>query len=342
MHVLLTGHTGFKGAWFIVMLKALGHDVSGVSLNPLSGSLFSRAELSDMLTRDFREDVRDKEALANCVSVIQPDFVVHFAAQALVKESYREPEFTFETNVNGTLNLLAVTQEMSHLEGRLIITSDKVYLNDGRGSGYIESDALGGRDPYSASKAMADILTQSWIHSFRGPVTAIARAGNVIGGGDVSPHRLLPDAVRAAHSRSALVLRYPSAVRPWQHVLDCLSGYLSIMDFMKRDTSTVGWNVGPDQKHIAPVRDVVRIFGNLGDLDLSIVESTESHEHEEQLLTLDSSLLREKTGWRDKLGLEETLRWTADWEKRVQDGSDPRTVTERQVDDYFNLTHEGR
>lgn len=337
MHILLTGHTGFKGSWFLLMLRALGHRVSGLALDPLPGSLFHRGSLSDVLVHDVRADIRNQELLVKTISDIRPDFVIHFAAQALVKEGYKSPRFTFETNVNGTLNLLEATQNLDSLQGRLIITSDKVYLNDGRLEGYKEEDPLGGRDPYSASKAMADILTQSWIHSFAGPRTAIARAGNVIGGGDVSPHRLVPDLVQSFRKKEPITLRYPNAVRPWQHVLDCLSGYLSIIDHIMSSSHITCWNVGPTPSSIGPVRALVDQFSSNWGSPAEILHETGPVEHEEGVLTLDSSKLRENTGWHDKLDVPGTIKWTVDWEKKVLSGSDVRGVTEEQIDAFLAL-----
>jgi len=215
MHYLITGHTGFKGAWLTIWLESLGHEVSGISLDPLSGSLFETANLSDLLANDFRLDIRDAPAVRATISKTSPDVVFHMAAQPLVRESYKDPRGTFETNVMGTLNVLEAVSATPSVKAHVVITTDKVYRNVNQVAGYKETDPLGGDDPYSASKAMADILTHSWVTSFGGPPTAIARAGNVIGGGDVSPDRLLPDLLTSYSAGIAPTLRYPEAVRPW-------------------------------------------------------------------------------------------------------------------------------
>ena len=193
MHYLITGHTGFKGAWLSLLLRQRGHLVSGISLQPEAGSLFERAEVGKFLENDVQCDIREATKISTHFKELNPDVVVHLAAQSLVRESYKKPLETFETNVIGTLNVLKASQQISDLRAQLLITTDKVYRNISKTSGYIETEALGGQDPYSASKAMADIASQSWLSSFKNPPTAIARAGNVIGGGDVCADRLIPD-----------------------------------------------------------------------------------------------------------------------------------------------------
>jgi CDP-glucose 4,6-dehydratase len=222
MHYLLTGHTGFKGTWLSLLLSSAGHEVSGISLNPVEGSLFSRVRPRDLLNADVRLDIRDAAAVHEQIARIAPDVVIHLAAQPLVRESYRDPRGTFDTNVWGTINVLEATRRTESVQATLIVTTDKVYRNDGRSTGYVESDPLGGHDPYSASKAMADLATQSWRASYPGTPIAIARAGNVIGGGDVSPDRLMPDLIAAFATGTPARIRNPRAIRPWQHVLDCL------------------------------------------------------------------------------------------------------------------------
>ncbi len=245
MHYLITGHTGFKGPWLVLLLLSRGHQVSGLALNPDDGSLFQRAGLTEHLVSDFRVDIRDAEATAAAVKAAAPDVVVHMAAQSLVRESYRNPRYTYETNAIGTLNVLEAVGATPSVRAHVVITTDKVYRNVDQEAGYVETDPLGGDDPYSASKAMADLLAQSWIRSFPGVPTAIARGGNVIGGGDVSHDRLLPDLVAAYADGRAPQLRFPRAVRPWQHVLDCLNGYLVLADALLTGSGLGQWNFGP-------------------------------------------------------------------------------------------------
>ena len=342
MHFLLTGHTGFKGAWFILLLRELGHDVSGLALDPLVNSLYSDASLTDLLHHDFRIDIRDPEAVSGAVRATRPDVVVHFAAQSLVKESYRAPEDTFSTNVSGTLNILSSSQELDSVGQRLIVTSDKVYRNNGRHHPYTENDELGGRDPYSASKAMADLLTQSWVHSFPGAPTAIARAGNVIGGGDVTAHRLIPDWVRSYKSGAQLQLRHPAAIRPWQHVLDCLNGYLAILGNLDSSSQPLAWNVGPDPSSVKSVREVVEVFSSKMGANLPVTVPSVPQEHEEEVLTLNSDLLRAKSGWENKLNFIETIEWTAQWEASAMRGENPLHLAQSQVREFLERPAPGR
>ena len=337
LHVLLTGHTGFKGAWFVMLLKTLGHDVSGIALNPQPESLYSRSAVSELVKHDMHVDIRDADSFARAIDGVNPDFAVHFAAQALVKPSYADPLFTFETNTNGTLNFLASTQGINGLQGRLVITSDKVYRNDHRRGSYSESDPLGGRDPYSASKAMADILAQSWFASFEGIPSAIARAGNVIGGGDSAEYRIVPDIIEAIASSQPLTLRYPNAVRPWQHVLDCLAGYRAIIESLSGFQPRVAWNVGPGEANSVPVRELVNHFSDSWGSPCEVDSTSEVLVHEEALLTLDSSALRDATGWENRLGFEETVEWTVDWEKSVRSGESPRSASMRQIETFLSL-----
>jgi CDP-glucose 4,6-dehydratase len=230
MHFLITGHTGFKGAWLSLLLRERGHNVSGISLEPENNTLYKSASIGKFFEHDIRCDIRDLDRLQRNFNSISPDVVIHLAAQALVRESYKDPIRTFETNVHGTINVLKASQNLPKLKAQLIVTTDKVYKNMDKLNAYIESDPLGGQDPYSASKAMADIATQSWLSSFVNAPTGIARAGNVIGGGDISTDRLIPDLIKSYTSGLTPRLRAPKAVRPWQHVLDCLNGYLSLVD----------------------------------------------------------------------------------------------------------------
>ena len=211
LHYLVTGHTGFKGAWLVALLRSRGHQVSGLALDPVPDALYTRAGLDAQVEHDLRVDIRDAAATAAGVARVSPDVVLHLAAQPLVRESYQDPRTTFETNVTGTLNVLEAVQNTPSVKAHVVITTDKVYRNVNQESGYVESDPLGGDDPYSSSKAMADLLTQSWVTSFPGAPTAIARAGNVIGGGDVSRDRLLPDLLTAFRDGRAAVLRVPES-----------------------------------------------------------------------------------------------------------------------------------
>ncbi len=334
MHFLITGHTGFKGAWLSLILRQRGHLVSGISLKPEVGSLFERAEIGKFLENDIRCDIRESVKLSGHFKEANPDVVIHLAAQALVRESYKNPMNTFETNVIGTINVLKASQQISDLKAQLIITTDKVYKNMNKTPGYLETDALGGQDPYSASKAMADIAAQSWISSFKNPLTAIARAGNVIGGGDVCADRLIPDLVHSYSSGLTPRLRAPNSVRPWQHVLDCLNGYLMLVDAVIQNNADGAWNFGPDERQYKTVADVANIAGAMWGVEKSWDNDLGSHPHEASMLMLNSSKARTELGWSDKLSFEESVEWTINWYKTVSAGSDPLEETLKNIREF--------
>src|SRR6056297_3180923 len=266
-----------------------GHSVFGLALAPASGSLFEHADVGSMLQVDERGDVRDASRVLQAVRDAQPDVVIHLAAQSLVRPSYDDPRWTVETNVLGTLSVLEAVSAVDSVQAALIVTTDKVYRNVGRLGGYAENDALGGHDPYSASKAMADILTSSWAASFPGKNLAIARAGHVIGGGDVSVDRLMPDVLRALRSDSSVHLRYPSAVRPWQHVLDCLAGYLVLTEGLLAGEGHGAWNFGPEPAAFRTVQETAELAAQAWGSGQTWVADEGEHPHEAELLTLDAS-----------------------------------------------------
>lgn len=331
LHYLVTGHTGFKGAWLTLLLLHQGHTVSGISLDPEPGSLFETARLSELMTHDLRVDIRDANDLSDAIRKINPEVLIHLAAQPLVRRSYREPRETFETNVNGTFNVLEASQNLPLLRARLIITTDKVYKNVDRPEGYCESEPLGGDDPYSSSKAMADLMTQSWVKSFPAMPTAIARAGNVIGGGDVCEDRLIPDAIRAFSSQKPLHIRYPQAVRPWQHVLDCINGYLALVEELLRGRGEGEWNFGPGTESFVSVGEVANKAAELWGDQAKVEIDQGEHLHEANLLALDSSKAQAELGWSNKLLYPTSLEWTVEWSKRAATGFDTREIITNQI-----------
>lgn len=333
MHYLVTGHTGFKGAWLVQMLADAGHEVSGIALDPLPGALFETAGLAGMLRHDIRQDIRDAPAVRQAIAAVSPDVVVHLAAQPLVRASYANPRETLETNVMGTLNVLDAVSGTPSVRAHLVITTDKVYRNVSQVAGYVESDPLGGHDPYSASKAMADLLTQSWTSSFPGPATAIARAGNVVGGGDVSPDRLLPDLVAGFAAGRPVSLRYPEAVRPWQHVLDCLAGYLALVDALLESADAEGaWNLGPGPEAFVTVGAVAELAARLWGGGARVDVEAGDHPHEADLLALDATKARTRLGWADRLPYPESIDWTIAWERRRRvDGESARELCHEQI-----------
>jgi CDP-glucose 4,6-dehydratase len=338
MRILITGHTGFKGSWLSILLASRGHEVSGIALDPPEGGLYNSARVAELLADDIRLDIRNASELANAVERLDPELVLHLAAQPLVRESYADPRTTFETNVMGTLNVLEALRRAPSLRAAVIVTTDKVYRNVGRTEGYAENEALGGDDPYSSSKAMADLLTQSWVTSFPGVPTAIARAGNVIGGGDVSKDRLMVDLVAGLESGVPVSIRYPQAVRPWQHVLDCLSGYVTLAGSLLEGGEAGAWNFGPDAGGFHTVGEiadtaVAEWSGETGWVDAS----AGSHLHEAALLTLDATKAQRELGWRNELPFPQSVAWTIEWYKSVARGADAREATVAQLDRFAAL-----
>lgn len=337
MHYLITGHTGFKGAWLTLWLTSQGHRVSGLSLDPVAGSLYESAAIGELVSTDARVDIRDASATAVVVAEVAPDVVVHLAAQPLVRESYRSPRLTFETNVMGTLNLLEAVAATPAVRAQVIVTTDKVYRNMNQVQGYAETAALGGDDPYSSSKAMADILTQSWTTSFPGTPTAIARAGNVIGGGDVSSDRLIPDLLRAFSAGAPAELRFPGAVRPWQHVLDCLSGYVALADALLAGSGRGEWNFGPGEASFVPVGEMASAAAEMWGSGARWRTVGGDHPHEANLLALDASKAERELGWSNRLLFPTSLEWTIAWFRSVDGGADPRQTTLDQIAEFGTL-----
>ncbi len=313
--VLLTGHTGFKGAWLGLMLRDLGAEVTGFALAPDTQP--SLAALLDEGARSIIGDIRDAALLQRSTAEADPQVVIHMAAQALVRESYRDPVATFATNVMGTVNLLQACRGLAHLQCVVVVTSDKVYENDGRGRAFCEQDRLGGHDPYSNSKACAELLTGSFRDSYfsAGPPVATVRAGNVIGGGDWSADRLIPDCVRAVQAGAPVRLRYPDAVRPWQHAFEPLAGYLAVAETLVRDPGSAlrAVNFGPNPASFCSVSAVVEAFSARFGGKPGWVPDDGNHPPEARALTLSSALAERSLGWRAKLDFAQALALTADW-----------------------------
>jgi CDP-glucose 4,6-dehydratase len=313
--VLITGHTGFKGGWLWLWLRAMGAHVTGYALAPPgSPNLW---EIVGNGGTSIIGDVRDADRVRDAARRADPQVVFHLAAQALVRESYRDPLGTYGTNVLGTGAVLQACRELGSLDCIVVVTSDKVYENDGAGRPFREEDRLGGHDPYSNSKACTELLAGSFRDSFfrDGPPIATARAGNVIDGGDWSADRLIPDCVRALAAGTPVVLRYPAAVRPWQHVLEPLSGYLELAQALVRAPAGVprAVNFGPDAASFRAVHEVVdgfsaRFGGNPG-----WQQDPSDNPPEAPALTLSSALAERSLGWRPRLEIGEALAWTADW-----------------------------
>lgn len=328
--VLVTGHTGFKGSWLSIWLNEIGAKVVGFALDPASEKgNFVLAGLTDKMV-DVRGDVRDIDALSHVFKIHSPDFVFHLAAQPLVRLSYEEPVKTFETNVMGTINVLECIRRTDREMIGIMVTSDKCYENKEQIWGYRESDPMGGHDPYSSSKGAAEIAISSWRRSYFNPSNhrahgksiASVRAGNVIGGGDWARDRIVPDCMRAIESGSAIEIRSPEAVRPWEHVLEPISGYLLLGQRMIENPGRYceGWNFGPSPESIVTVWEmasrIVQEYGSGRLVDMSGDRGL----HEATLLALDISKARATLGWKPTLNLDETIRTTVDWYREYRDG----------------------
>jgi CDP-glucose 4,6-dehydratase len=339
--VFLTGSTGFKGAWTSLLLRRLGASVYGYALPPdhLS-SLFVVAQVSDEINQRFA-DVRDLAALGAALSEAQPDIVIHMAAQALVRSSYDEPVETFATNVMGTVHVLEVARQLPCVKAVLIVTSDKCYENNGGQAAFHEGDRLGGNDPYSNSKACAELVTHSYRRSFfagkAAARVASARAGNVFGGGDWARDRLVPDAMQAFLAGEPLRIRNPNSVRPWQHVLDPVMGYLALIEKLVADESFAdGWNFGPNADSEQPVRMVVEHLQKLWGDGARWTSDDGPHPHEAAFLRLDCERARSRLNWTPRLGLLQGLALTVDWYKALQRGQDLRRVSLEQLEDALH------
>lgn len=336
MRYLITGHTGFKGAWLAAMLKAQGHEVVGISLPALEKSLYEEASLSDLFVKEHFIDIRNRSEFKEAIKNSDADVAFHLAAQPLVRESYKTPIETFETNVIGTLNFLDGIRE-TEIKAAVVITTDKVYKNKNLLRGYVESDELGGHDPYSSSKAAADIATQSWAASFEIRNISIVRAGNVIGGGDWAADRLIPDLVNAFTNGTPANIRYPNSIRPWQHVADCLAGYLALSDVMLSNGVTGEWNFGPAIDTDTKVSKVADLAASAWGDSASWKLDTDPQLHEAGYLLLDSSKARRELNWRDKLDFEATIKWTIDFYKASVSGKSPRALLEEQIEAFSRL-----
>ncbi len=346
--VLLTGHTGFKGSWLALWLNALGAEVVGYAL-PAEGEhpLYDLARVGETLT-SLEGDVRDAESLARVVREHQPEVVLHLAAQALVRTSYREPLETYATNVMGTVHLLdAVRRGPDRPRVVLCVTSDKCYQNRETDVPYREDDPLGGADPYSSSKGCAELVTAAYRSSYfppdrvaqHGAVVASARAGNVIGGGDWATDRLVVDVLSAYLANRTPHIRNPRAVRPWQFVLEPLAGYLQLVEhaFDEPENAAGGWNFGPALADCQPVSYLVdRLAAAWGD-GASWHHDRQEHVHEAQLLLLDASKARRELGWRPRYALNDAIEHTVAWYRAFQRGDDLAAFTRRQIGAYQQL-----
>lgn len=343
--VLVTGHTGFKGSWLSILLNWLGADVYGYALKPSTNpSLYEIAKIDEIVSSRIGE-IRDYDLLLSTLNDIKPEIVIHMAAQALVRESYKNPRYTYDVNVMGVVNLFDAVRHVHSVKAVLNVTTDKCYENKEWIWGYRENEPMGGFDPYSNSKSCSELVTSSFRNSFFNPkdykshgvALASARAGNVIGGGDWAEDRLIPDFMRSIVLGRELKIRNPKAVRPWQHVLEPLSGYLLLCKALYNDGISFAdaWNFGPDDndsKNVEWISDTLcRMWGE----DASYEVDTDVHPHEANYLKLDCSKANTFLDWHQKWNIETSLQMIVDWQRAFINKSDMRKVTISQIENYF-------
>ncbi len=347
--VFITGHTGFKGAWLSFILAEAGAKVTGYALEPpTTPSLFKLCKLEERVDSVIG-DVRDYKKLKKVFDAAQPEIVFHLAAQPLVRESYISPRETYETNVMGTVNLLECVRNSDAVKSVIIVTTDKVYLNDSRAKGYIEEDILNGYDPYSNSKSCADILTSSYVNSFlrvRDIPVSIMRAGNVIGGGDFAKDRLVPDCFRAIQTNGKVVIRNPKATRPFQHVLEPLMAYLLIAKEQMEKTELAGsYNIGPDEDDVQSVSELLMHFQtiwNSGEFGKDtpfdwLYSEEENASHEAAMLSLNCEKIKAVFGWRPKWSAYQAVYKSIEWMEYYMKGKDVSICMQKQMKEYLSL-----
>ena len=339
--VLLTGHTGFKGSWLTLWLRHLQAEVSGISLPALQPSLFDIAHIEEDIT-SYYCDITEPSQLLSSIQAIEPEIIFHLAAQALVRPSYDDPVSTFATNIMGTVHLLDAARQCDSVQSIVIITSDKCYDNQEWLWGYRENDLLGGKDPYSCSKACAELVVNSYRHSFlakQNVNVATARAGNVIGGGDWGKDRLLPDLLSSFSKKMPVIIRNPQAIRPWQHVCEPLSGYLNLAQKLSKNGSAYAqaWNFGPSDNANKTVSWIADYVQQKCTSSLSWTTSQEDNPPESQILKLDNSKTRTYLEWHPILSVDQALDWTVDWHQAWLKKQNMKEFTLNQIQNFINL-----
>lgn len=344
--VFLTGHTGFKGSWMSLWLTLLGAEVKGYSLEPpTSPSLFKEAKVEGVVDSNIG-DIRNYKKLRDSMTSFNPDILIHMAAQPLVRYSYREPIETYEVNVLGSVNVLEAARNCDSLKAIVNITTDKCYENDGRDVGYVESDPMGGYDPYSSSKGCAELVSSAYRRSFfqeHGIGLASVRAGNVIGGGDWAEDRLIPDILRAFSNNESVIIRNPKATRPWQHVLEPLSGYIMLSQCLYNDPEgyAEGWNFGPKDSDVKPVDWILDKMSKKWPGSSWVLDS-KPNPHEADILKLDISKATSKLGWQPVWRLDYALEKIIDWHRSWLNGADMQSVSLLEVEEYMRNMNNGK
>jgi CDP-glucose 4,6-dehydratase len=340
--IFLTGHTGFKGSWFVILLSMLGAKVYGYSLRPEKKSLFQLAGIKRLTKKSVFGDIRNFSKLKKLIKKFNPDFIVHMAAQPLIKTSYLKTKYTYEVNTIGTLNILEAMRQLNCTKKALIITTDKVYENNGKKLFYKETDKLGGNDPYSNSKACAELIVHSYNQSFfkkKNVQVATARAGNVIGGGDYSLYRIIPDYFRALYNKKKLVIRNPSFVRPWQHVIEPLYGYLLILQKLQNNKyyKENNWNFGPKKNNNKKVLEIINLLNaKFNNLVKIFINNKDNSHYESKNLMLNSSKAKRYLAWNPKLDIFQSLDLVADWYKNTKKKKNYLSFCKLQIKNYFN------
>lgn len=337
--ILVTGHTGFKGTWLSLMLQMAGARVVGYALKPpAEENLFQLSGAGEGMT-DLEGDIRDYQSLKSVFDKYQPELVIHMAAQPIVRESYENPVYTYETNVMGTVHLLECVRNSECVVSVLNVTTDKVYENREWNWGYREIDPLDGYDPYSNSKSCSELVTHSYKKSFfdgRNMAVSTARAGNVIGGGDFAKDRIIPDCVRAALAKEEIMLRNPYSIRPFQHVLEPLTAYLEIVEQQAKEPEKQGYyNVGPDEEDCITVGELTDLFCQSWGEGLSWKNLCEEGPHEASFLKLDCSLLKARMGWKPRWQIQTAVEKTVEWTKVYREHGDIRSCMERQIKEFL-------
>ncbi len=339
--VFLTGHTGFKGSWLSKILLDAGANVTGFSLEPpTSPNLFDMLHLKEKM-HSVIGDIRNDQQLLQAYNKAKPDIVFHLAAQPLVRDSYLNPVYTYETNVMGTVNLLECVRQYGETRSVIIVTTDKVYQNNEWDWGYRENDRLCGFDPYSNSKSCAELVVHSYIHSFFNKsevAVSSLRAGNVIGGGDFAHDRILPDCIRAAMTKVTMQLRHPESIRPYQHVLEPLFAYLLLAEKQYHDAQFSGaYNIGPDNQDCITTSELVSIFSRKWGKGFSYEVGLSDGPHEANFLKLDCSKFKQTFKWLPLMNIETAIEKTVEWAKQFAEGQPTIACVENQIEDYLNL-----
>ncbi len=340
--VYITGHTGFKGSWMLIILNLLGAKLYGFSLKPKKKSLFNQARCYDFLKKNIYADIKNINLLKKNIDNIKPDILFHLAAQPLVSEAFYDPLKTFNTNIIGTLNVLEVLRKNKSIKSVVIITTDKVYRINNFNKSYKETDELGGREPYSISKVCSELITKSYVETFfkekflKNKVST-ARSGNVIGGGDYSPNRLMPDIIKSKNSKKKLLIRNPNHIRPWQHVIEPTIGYLKLAEeqFKKKLLhKNPSWNFGPTKSNFVKVKEVVNIVQKKHKMKIKF--SKKKKFFETDILKLDSSKAKKILNWYPKWNIKKSIENVIEWDDQLKKNKNAKQICENQIKNYFD------